>query len=99
MHIVAPGLAHDIEQAQAVAVIIIFASNVGRIDAPLDRFVNELQPLGMGVGKIDIENVMIEGDMLDQLPGHIKGPQMDDLILATDGFHNLPRRSREIFHE
>jgi hypothetical protein len=44
-------------------------------------------------------DVMIEGDMLDQLPGHIKGPQMDDLILATDGFHNLPCCSREIFHK
>jgi hypothetical protein len=53
----------------------------------------------VGVGKVDIENVMIEGDVLDQLPGHIKGAQMDDVILAADGFHNLPRRSREIFYE
>ena len=37
--------------------------------------------------------------LIEKLPGYIKGPQMDDLILATDGFHNLPRRSREIFHE
>jgi hypothetical protein len=53
----------------------------------------------VGIREVDIENVMIEGDMLNQLPGHIKGPEMDDLILATDGFHDLPRRAREIFHE
>ncbi len=53
MHIVAPSLAYDLEQAQAVATVVILAGNIGGIDAQLDRFMNELQPLGVGVGKIE----------------------------------------------
>src|SRR5918996_5004015 len=60
---------------------------------------NELQPFGMGVGKVDIENVMLEGDMIDQRTSHIEGCQMDDLILPTDGLHNLPRRSWKVLHK
>src|SRR5919106_1728221 len=79
--------------------MIIFAGDVGRLNAELDRFINELEPFGMGVGKVDIQNVMLEGDMIDQRTSHIEGCQMDDLILATDGLHNLPRRSWKVLHE